>query len=182
MTDKYEPSEELKDYINDCPIQSYRLVDGSYVIAEEVDHDVDTNVLYIAGALSFEFGNRGKGFLRPWLDTQDDDLIQLVGDKIVGRSDTPFELKLHYHRYFVMDKLKNILTPNEIDTVIEEMFKPPVDKLDSSEDSDEMEEGESWKVDNGIDDSPGLKEDTGFKSPIDIHMEWRRKHKNNRED
>jgi len=78
----FNPSEELKDYINECPIQSYRLVDGSYMIAEEVDHD--------------------------------------------------------------------------------------------------MEEGEDWKVDNGIaEDTNKFQKDTGFKSPIDIHMEWRRKHQGN---
>lgn len=175
----FNPSEDLKDYINDCPIQSYRLVDGSYVIAEEVDHDIDTNILYIAGALSFELSNRGKGYLRPWLDTQDDDLVQLVGDKIVGRSDTPFDLKMHYHRYFIMEKLKNVLTPQELESVLEDLIKPPVDKQDLTDDADEMEEGESWKIDKGIDDSQGLKEDTGFKSPIDIHMEWRRKHQDN---
>lgn len=173
----FNPSEDLKDYINDCPIQSYRLVDGSYVIAEEVDHDIDTNILYIAGALSFELSNRGKGYLRPWLDTQDDDLVQLVGDKIIGRSDTPFDLKMHYHRYFIMDKLKNVLTKDEIETVIQDMFKPPVDNQDLT---DDIEEGEEWKVDNGIQDSTKkFQEDTGFKSISDIHLEWRKKHKGN---
>jgi len=175
----FNPSEELKDYINGCPIQSYRLVDGSYMIAEEVDHDMEANILYVAGALAFEIGEKGKGYLMPWLDCPEDDLIQLVGDKIVGRSDTPFTLKMHYHRYFLMEKLKNVLTPKEIETVIQDMFKPPVDNQDLT---DDMEEGEEWKVDDGIDDSPGLKEDSGFKSPIDYHLEWRRKHKNNRED
>ena len=178
MTDKYEPSEELKQYLAECQIQSYRLVDGSYVIAEEIDHDTYENVLYVASPLQLEISMLGKTYLRPWLDTENDDLVQLAGDKIVGRSDTPFELKLHYHRYFLADKLKDVLTPKEMESVMKDLLKPPVDKQDLTEEEDTYY-GEEWKVDNGIDDSEGLQEDKGFDSISDIHLEWRKKFKGN---
>ena len=66
-----------------------------------------------------------------------------------------------------MEKLNDVLTPNEMKDVIDQMFNPQVDNQDFM---DEDEDEESWKVDNGIDNS---KE---FKSTSDIHLEWRRKH------
>jgi hypothetical protein len=99
--------------------------------------------------------------LQPWLDTEDDDLVQICGDKIVGTTDTPFHLKMHYHRYFIVEKLQNVLTPREMSSILKQMFNPPVDNQDLMED---IEEGEEWKVD---------------KSTMDYHMEWRKKHKGN---
>jgi hypothetical protein len=161
MTDKYNPSEDLKQYLHECSIQSYRLVDGTYLIAEEVDRDEHNNILYVAGALEFIIERSGKSYLQPWLDTEDDDLVQICGDKIVGTTDTPFHLKMHYHRYFIVEKLQNVLTPREMSSILKQMFNPPVDNQDLMED---IEEGEEWKVD---------------KSTMDYHMEWRKKHKGN---
>ena len=39
------------------------------------------------------------------------------------------------------------------------------------------DEGEEWKIDNGISDSSGLQEDKGYQSTSDYHSEWRKKHK-----
>ena len=90
---EFKPSEELTQYLNEWGIMSYRLVDGSYVIAEEVDHDEENNILYIAGALELNTDiNTGKGYFKPWLDSEDDELIQLVGDKILARSETKLPL------------------------------------------------------------------------------------------
>ena len=172
----YKPSDDLKDYLNECAIMSYRLVDGSYVLAEEIDHDRATNILYVAGALALDIRSTGKALLKPWLSSNEDELIELVGDKIVGRTETPFELKMHYHKYFIIEQLRDNLTKNELKTVLEDIFNPPVDKQDLT---DDMEEGEEWKIDNGIDDSKKLKKDEGYQSPIDYHLEWRRKHQDN---
>ena len=51
----YKPSEDLKKYLSEVDIISYRLVDGTYLIAEECDRDVENNILYLAGALQLEF-------------------------------------------------------------------------------------------------------------------------------
>ena len=167
MTDKFNPSEELKNYLHGCPIQSYRLVDGTYVIAEEVDRDENYNVLYLSGVLEFKIERSGRAYLVPWLDSEEDDYVQVSGDKVVGTTDTPFHLKMHYHRYFIVEKLQGLLTPKEMESVINQMFKPPVDDQDFT---DEITEGEEWKVDNGISNSKDLK------STMDYHTEWRRKY------
>ena len=178
MTDKFNPSEDLKQYLRETQIISYRLVDGSYIVAEEVDHDDENNIVYLGGALQVDLNPiTGKTYLSPWLDSDEDELIQLVGDKIVGRTETPLRMKLNYHRYFIMDKLKNVLTQNEMESVLQEMFNPPVDNQDLTDEYDD--EGEKWKVDNGIANSQGLQRDEEFDNPTDFHLEWRKKHKGN---
>ena len=165
MTDKFNPSEDLKKHLHACSICSYRLVDGSYLIAEEVERDEQNNILYVAGALELVTEHTGRSYFKYWLDSEDDDLVQISGDKIVGTTDTPLHLKMHYHRYFIVEKLHNVLTPRELKSVLKQMFNPPVDDQDLMEN---IEEGDEWKVDNGI-----------AKSPMDYHMEWRKKHQSN---
>ena len=95
----YNPSDDLKDYLRESAIMSYRLVDGSYLIAEEVDYEEGSNIIYIAGALELEYGNKnGKSFLKPWMATEEEEMIIISADKIIGRSDTPLHLKMHYHK------------------------------------------------------------------------------------
>ena len=169
---KYIPSEALKELINDVEVCSYRLVDGTYLIAEVVDHDLENNVLHVADPLQLSHNNlHSKTYLRPWLDTRPDETVQLSGDKVIGFTETPFDLKLHYHQYFLIEKLQNILTEEEIFKLLFQNDNPQVDNLDFMED----DSSEEWKVDNGIDNSSGLKED----SVMDYHMKWRKKHQGN---
>ena len=178
MTDKFNPSEDLKQYLRETEIISYRLVDGSYVVAEEVDHDDMNNIIYVGGALQIEINPMtGRMYLSPWLDSEEDELIQLVGDKVVGRTETPLRMKLNYHRYFIMNKLKNVLTQAEMESVLQEMFNPPVDNQDLTDEYDD--EGENWKVDNGISKSESLQKDEGLSSAMDFHKEWRKKYTGN---
>ena len=112
----YRPSEDLKKYLSECEIKSFRLVDGAYLIAEEIERNEDYNVLYLAAPLELCF-ERGHTYLKPWLDSEEDELVQVSGDKIIGTTETPFHLKMHYHRYFIVEKLHNVLTPNELTSV-----------------------------------------------------------------
>jgi hypothetical protein len=161
----FKPSEDLIDHLNDLGIMSYRLVDGSYLIAEEVDHDEENNILYIAGALELNTDiDTGRGYFKPWLDSEDDELIQLVADKILARSETPIKYKVHYHKYYLLEQLRNNLSETELKDVLNQMFKPLVDKLDWSDDYEEDEE--DWGM--------------GFNQPLsDVHKEWRSKFKDN---
>jgi len=96
----YNPSDSLKEFLNSTRIVSYRLVDGSYIIAEEVDSEEENNVMYIASPLQLILTEKTqKSFLRPWINCDEDELVTIAGDKIIGLSETPFSLKLHYHRY-----------------------------------------------------------------------------------
>ena len=96
----YNPSEDLQDYLRESAIISYRLSDGTYLIAEEVDCDEANNILYIVNALEFiQPDESGKSYLKPWLNTEEEEMIQLCGDKIIARVETPLHIKVHYHKY-----------------------------------------------------------------------------------
>ena len=159
----HKPSEELKKLLNETDIISYRTTDGSYIIAEEVDYEESLNITYVASPLEFVMEESGRGYLKPWLISDEEEVVEIFGDKIVSRAVTAFELKMHYHRYFIMEKLRNVLTKQELNAVLREMFNPQVDNQDFV---DEDEPG--WKVDNGI-----------SQTPIDFHMQWRKKHQGN---
>ena len=157
----YTPSDDLKEYLYDCNIMSYRLVDGSYIIAEEYDVDDSTNVVSIVAPLLIEFSSRsGRSYMQPWIMTPEDELVYLSGDKIVARAETTLELKLHYHKYFLVEKLQHVLTDKEIHEVIKQIFKPEVDNLDFKENYENF-----WENDNSIND---------------VHLKWREKYKNNK--
>ena len=60
-----------------------------------------------------------------------------------------------------------------MNNILQELFNPPVDKQDLTE---KYDEGESWKVDNGIASGPSK---SSGQSAIDYHMNWRKKHQSN---
>ena len=159
----HKPSEELKKLLNETDIMSYRTTDGCYVIAEEVDYEESLNITYVASPLEFVLEESGKGYLKPWLISEEEEVVEIFGDKIVGRTETAFDLKMHYHRYFIVEKLRNVLTKQELNSILQEMFNPQVDNQDLAE------EEPSWKMDNGI----------SQKSPMDYHMQWTKKHQGN---
>ena len=156
----YNPSEDLKKLLNETDIMSYRTTDGSYVIAEEVDYEESLNITYVASPLEFIMEESGKAYLKPWLISDEHEVVEIFGDKVVSRTVTAFELKMHYHRYFIMEKLRNVLTKQEMNSILQEMFNPEVDKQDFTEE---------WVVDKGINNQ----------SAMDYHMQWRKKHQGN---
>ena len=169
----YNPSDSLKEFLNGTRIVSYRLVDGSYIIAEEVDSEEENNVMYIASPLQLILTEKTqKSFLRPWIDCDEDELVTIAGDKIIGLSETPFALKLHYHRYLLFQRIQKVLSDDELEDALKEMFNPQVDNQDFMDD-----EGEDWKTEPT---NTAGEEDFGLNQPLsDYHTEWRKKFRDN---
>ena len=94
----HKHSENLGDYLTDIPITSYRLVDGTYLLAEEVDYDEESNIIYLDGPLMLDHTVDGTYSLKPWIDNEPEDYVQLLGDKIICRVNTPMSLKISYNR------------------------------------------------------------------------------------
>lgn len=161
------PSEALRELIDDVYLMSYRLVDGSYIIAEQIDHEEENNLMHVTMPVQVDIDeNTQKTFLRPWLDCEEDELVTIAGDKIIGLTETPFDLKLHYHRYLLYQKLHNVLSVDELEDVLKEILKPQVDNLDSTD----VEEWKTEEKDSTYD----------FKQPLsDVHTEWRKKFRDN---
>jgi hypothetical protein len=72
-----------------------------------------------------------------WSIIDSDEITQLMGDKVITRSEAPFELKKHYNKYLLAIKLRHHLDHDELQEVLNESFNS-LDEFDSN-DSDEDE-------------------------------------------
>ena len=119
-------TDDLFYQISKAEVFTYHIVDGSYIVAEEFDYDEKNNVIFTTAPAKIITRKNGYA-LMDWSIIDSDEITQLMGDKVITRSEAPFELKKHYNRYLLATKL-----------VLDESFKS-LDELDSN-DSDEDEE------------------------------------------
>jgi hypothetical protein len=152
----YTPSEDLIEYADGFNIASYRLVDGSYIIAEEMDCDDENNVLYLDNVVELITDMKsGIIMMKPWLDSEENEFVRLAGDKIIGATETPIKYRLLYLKYLMAQRLQQIMDSTELESLNKELTYPPVD-------------------------NPDLNENNSFYQPLsDIHSQWRKKFKDN---
>ncbi len=128
---------DLFHQISKAEVFTYHLVDGSYIVAEEFDYDKENNVMFITTPAKLI--QRRDGYaLADWTIVDGDEITELMADKIITRSEAPFELKTHYNKFLIATKLRNHLDSDELEKVLDEAFNP-FDVFDSN-DSDEEEE------------------------------------------
>ena len=65
---------------------TYRLTDGSYVVADELDLDEDTGVIYIADPLELLRDSAGECRLRPWIIVDEENSKQAHISIFLSRS------------------------------------------------------------------------------------------------
>ena len=140
-------SPEMLDQILEANIYTYRLTDGSYIVAEEIDvepeefdEEYESNVLYVTMPGQIIFTEEGYS-ISYWNLTSIHNLTELNADNIVSRSEAPIDLKSHYFRFVLINKLKENLE----EQLIENLFNTDAfDKLDSNEHNRRWE----WKPEN----------------------------------
>ncbi len=124
--------DNLYDYMDGLDLMTYRLVDGSYIMAEEVDVDEENNVFFIGDPLELirnSFGFR----ITPWgFPTDTPELIQLCGDQIITRSEACPELRKYYGQFVSKRADINNMTEEELREKIDKTFAE-LDKLDQEE-------------------------------------------------
>jgi hypothetical protein len=130
-------TDDLFYQISKAEVFTYHIVDGSYIVAEEFDYDEKNNVIFTTAPAKIITRKNGYA-LMDWSIIDSDEITQLMGDKVITRSEAPFELKKHYNRYLLATKLRHHLDDDELQQVLDESFKS-LDELDSN-DSDEDEE------------------------------------------
>ena len=130
-------TDDLFYQISKAEVFTYHIVDGSYIVAEEFDYDEKNNVIFTTAPAKIITRKNGYA-LMDWSIIDSDEITQLMGDKVITRSEAPFELKKHYNRYLLATKLRHHLDDDELQQVLDESFKS-LDELDSK-DSDEDEE------------------------------------------
>ena len=113
---------------------TYRLTDGSYVVADELDLDEDTGVIYIADPLELLRDSAGECRLRPWIIVDEENIVELNSSNIISRSSTAQILRTCYLKYISAERLLNqIHKLNEEDNLDQDNYDG-LDKLDYSDD------------------------------------------------
>ena len=111
-------------------LMTYRLSDGSHVIAEELEIDEDAGIIHIVDPLEL-FNTNIDVRLRRWM-VADDDSIELNTSQIIARSSTSPLLIKYYLKYIAYDRLINNIRNIEEDTMHQD-DNDDFDNLDSAE-------------------------------------------------
>jgi hypothetical protein len=127
---------DLFHQISKAEVFTYHLVDGSYIVAEEFDYDDKNNVIFTTAPAKL-MQHRDGYVLADWTIVDSDEITELMADKIITRSEAPFDLKKHYNKYLLAIKLRHHLDHDELQEVLNESFNS-LDEFDSN-DSDEDE-------------------------------------------
>ena len=109
---------EGAEYIN---IYSYRLSDGSYIMAEEMEYDSYFDVLFLDLPVLIKQKRSGIIALEKW-------------NKIIAKTEAPVSLKRDYIKYNFLDKLHGTMDEDEFKSMVDEIHSYDLDKKDSSSD------------------------------------------------
>jgi hypothetical protein len=109
-------------------LMTYRLTDGSYIVAEELDIDEETGAIYVASPLELV---RNKDVrLIPWILVEADEPIELNAHNIISRSNTSTVITKYYLKYMAYEKIINALNNMNMD----QDNNDALDNLDSTDD------------------------------------------------
>lgn len=123
-------------------IFTYRLSDGSYIMAEELSYNNINDVITIDLPVSLNKRKNGQFVLDRWMFQDEMEIedgittepISLLVDNIIARSKAPINLKETYIRYNFFDKLSNTLDSEEFESLVEELSSTNLDKKDTTSD------------------------------------------------
>ena len=123
-------------------IFTYRLSDGSYIMAEELSYNNINDVITIDLPVSLNKRKNGQFVLDRWMFQDEMEIedgittepISLLVDNIIARSKAPTNLKETYIRYNFFDKLSNTLDSEEFESLVEELSSTNLDKKDTTSD------------------------------------------------
>jgi hypothetical protein len=113
-------------------LYTYRLSDGSYLIAEELDVDENNGAIYIANPLEL-IRDSSTVKLRPWVVVDQDDIIELNSSTIISRSNTSKILISFYLKYIAYEKLITNISNIDKD-LLNQDNNDELDNLDSIDD------------------------------------------------
>lgn len=109
-------------------LMTYRLTDGSYIVAEELDIDEETGAIYVASPLELV---RNKDVrLIPWILVEADEPIELNAHNIISRSNTSTIITKYYLKYMAYEKIISALNNMNMD----QDNNDALDNLDSTDD------------------------------------------------
>jgi len=131
----------LMEGADDIKIYSYRLNDGSYIMAEELDYDPYFDILFLDLPVSIRHKRNGMLALEKWMfqsEYEEENLppqpIELHCNKIIAKTEAPITLKRDYLKFNFLDKLHGSLDRDEFESMVNEVNSYHLDKKDSSSD------------------------------------------------
>ena len=115
----------MMNYDDDEFLITYRLVDGTYLIAEEVDINEENCVIYVSNPLELLRSSEGCKLI-PWVIGDDDMCVELNANNIIARSETTKLISEYYYKYIAYDNIMKAMYNKEDDNDNDQ-----VDNLDS---------------------------------------------------
>jgi len=138
---------EILEEMMETDIYTYRLTDGSYIVAEELDiEDDDTGqITFITIPGQILYTDKGYHIME-WNITSVYDITELNSNNIVSRCEATFELKAHYLRYVMMTKTYQ----DSKDDIMESIFNGDEDIFNHlvNKDLKEPKRRWDWKPEN----------------------------------
>ena len=125
---------EGAEYIN---IYSYRLSDGSYIMAEEMNYDPHFDIIFIDLPVTIHQKRNGVLTLDKWMfqsepneDGTPADPVELNPNKIIAKVEAPISLKREYIKYNFLYKMYESLDQEEFESLMVKLSSHDLDKKD----------------------------------------------------
>jgi hypothetical protein len=113
---------DLKQYIDSLNVQVYRMIDGSVILAEENHRDSVESYVILHRPLQIcqmVVESSLKTVYVPWIPGSQTQ-IKVNLDSIIAESDSTFDQKFAYSRYFLLTHLQKYLSPSELQEAIKD--------------------------------------------------------------
>ena len=113
-------------------LTTYKLSDGSYLVAEELEINGDTGSIFIANPLEM-VRERGGVRLRPWIIVDTDEIVELNSQNVISRSNAPNIISKYYFKFISYDRLISNMEEMMNDKGINHDTNDAFDNLDSTQ-------------------------------------------------
>jgi len=132
----------MLEKLMETDIYTYRLTDGSYIVAEELEMEEDANVgqiIFITVPGQIVYTEDGY-HITEWNITSVYDITELNSNNIITRCEATFELKSHYLKYVLLHKREQ----DSKDNIMENFFKSNIDIFDNLVEKDLKKSNKRW--------------------------------------
>ena len=125
--------EEFYEELYGENVFTYRLTDGSYIIADELELDEESGAIFVADPLELIRDETGYK-LRPWIVLDDENIVELNSNNVIARSSTAAVFKTTYLKFVSAERLLRKIDSVFKEDDLDQDDYDEVDKLGSYDD------------------------------------------------
>ena len=143
MTQWKEIYKDLISRAEDLDITSYRLFDGSYIMAEFLGEDVDSDIIFVDLPIEIIYNSEGILNLRSWMvqsygKNNMPIPIQIYQYSIISQTPSTTHFKREYIKYNFLNEIQKTISSSEFSEVLEYISGnnksiPDLDKQESND-------------------------------------------------